>query len=197
MSKIQSWLIATLVLIALVLIGWNLSSVNDDSSSSIVDDGHPTYQTQEAVTFVYDPEGKLVYKLVADDVKNFADTKLTWFTKPVLTTYDPNSPSENPTATWTVSSVKAKLTNDRMLYLYGDVRVNSLTEASQLQQIKTDNATVNLTTQDIASDDQVTITGIGLQSVGMKMRGNLRNKTAELIEKVTTQYEIPHEQPNP
>ncbi|PHM39748.1 LPS export ABC transporter periplasmic protein LptC [Xenorhabdus mauleonii] len=197
MSKIQSWLIAALVLIALVLIGWNLSSVNDDSSSSIVDDGHPTYQTQEAVTFVYDPEGKLVYKLVADDVKNFADTKLTWFTKPVLTTYDPNSPSENPTATWTVSSVKAKLTNDKMLYLYGDVRVNSLTEASQLQQIKTDNATVNLTTQDIASDDRVTITGIGLQSVGMKMRGNLRNKTAELIEKVTTQYEIPHEQPNP
>ncbi|WP_237386546.1 LPS export ABC transporter periplasmic protein LptC [Xenorhabdus sp. Sc-CR9] len=197
MSKIQSWLIAILGLIALALIGWNLSNVNDDSSSSIVDDGYPTYQTQEAVTFVHDPEGKLLYKLVADDVKNFADTKLTWFTKPVLTTYDSNNPSDSRKATWTVSADKARLTNDNMLYLYGNVLVNSLNDASQLQKITTDNATVNLTTQDVASDDQVTLTGVGLKSVGMKMRGNLRNKTAELIEKVTTRYEIPHEQPNP
>ncbi|CAM3306473.1 Lipopolysaccharide export system protein lptC [Xenorhabdus nematophila F1] len=197
MSKIQSWLIAILALIALALIGWHLSNVNDDSSSSIVDDGYPTYQTQEAVTFVYDPEGKLAYKLVADDVKNFADTKLTWFTKPVLTTYDPNSLSGTLKDTWAVSADKAKLTNDQMLYLYGNVLVNSLNNASQLQKITTDNATVNLTTQDVASDDQVTLIGIDIKSVGMKMRGNLRNKTAELIEKVTTQYEIPHEQPNP
>ncbi|MBI6549200.1 LPS export ABC transporter periplasmic protein LptC [Xenorhabdus lircayensis] len=197
MSKIQSWLIAILVLIALALIGWNLSNVNDDTSSPIVDDGYPTYQTQEAITFVYDPEGKLAYKLVADDVKNYAETKLTWFTKPVLTTFDPNGTPGAPTATWTVRANKAKLTDDKMLYLYGDAQVESLTDASQLQRITTDNATVNLITQDVASDDQVTLIGVGLKSVGMKMRGNLRNKTAELIEKVTTQYEIPHEQPNP
>ncbi|KMJ44907.1 lipopolysaccharide transporter [Xenorhabdus khoisanae] len=197
MSKIQSWLIATLILIALALIGWNLSNVNDDTSSTIVDDGYPTYQTQKAITFVYDPEGKLVYKLVSDDVKNYAETKLTWFTKPVLTTFDPNSIPETPTPTWTVHSNKAKLTNDKMLYLYGDVQVDSLSDASQLQRITTDNATVNLTTQDVASDDQATLIGIDIKSVGMKMRGNLRNKTAELIEKVTTRYEIPHEQPNP
>ncbi|OTA19286.1 LPS export ABC transporter periplasmic protein LptC [Xenorhabdus beddingii] len=197
MSKIQSWLIAILVLIALALIGWNLSHVNDDTSSPVVDDGYPTYQTREATTFVYDPEGKLVYKLVADDVKNYATTKLTWFTNPVLTTFDPNSHPGTPVDTWTVRANQAKLTNDKMLYLYGDVQVDSLTDASQLQRITTDNATVNLTTQDVASDDQVTLTGVGIKSVGMKMRGNLRNKTAELIEKVTTHYEIPHEQPNP
>ncbi|MBD2796438.1 LPS export ABC transporter periplasmic protein LptC [Xenorhabdus sp. 18] len=197
MSKIQSWLITILALIALALIGWNLSNVNDDTSSAIVDDGYPTYQTQEAVTFVYDPAGKLTYKLVADDVKNYTETKLTWFTNPVLTTFDPNSAPGTPIATWTVRANKAKLTHDQMLYLYGDVQVDSLTDASQLQRITTDNATVNLTTQDVASDDRVTLIGVGLKSVGMKMRGNLRNKTAELIEKVTTQYEIPHEQPNP
>ncbi|CDG19215.1 MULTISPECIES: LPS export ABC transporter periplasmic protein LptC [Xenorhabdus] len=197
MSKIQSWLITILALIALALIGWNLSNVNDDTSSAIVDDGYPTYQTQEAVTFVYDPAGKLTYKLVADDVKNYTETKLTWFTNPVLTTFDPNGAPGTPIATWTVRANKAKLTHDQMLYLYGDVQVDSLTDASQLQRITTDNATVNLTTQDVASDDRVTLIGVGLKSVGMKMRGNLRNKTAELIEKVTTQYEIPHEQPNP
>ncbi|MDX7990602.1 LPS export ABC transporter periplasmic protein LptC [Xenorhabdus sp. Reich] len=197
MRKLQSWLIAILVLIALALIGWNLSNVNDDTSSPIVDDGYPTYQTQKAINFVYDPEGKLVYKLVADDVKSYTETKITWFTKPVLTTFAPDSTTGATEPTWTVRANKAKLTNDQMLYLYGDVQLDSLNDASQLQKITTDNATVNLTTQDIASDDQVTITGIDLKSVGMKMRGNLRDKTAELIEKVTTRYEIPHEQPNP
>ncbi|OTA17514.1 LPS export ABC transporter periplasmic protein LptC [Xenorhabdus vietnamensis] len=197
MSKIQLWLITILALIALALIGWNLSNVNDDVSSPIVDDGYPTYQTKEAVTFVYDPAGKLTYKLDADDVKNYTETKLTWFTNPVLTTFDLNAPTGTQTATWIVRANKAKLTKDQMLYLYGDVQVNSQIDASQLQQIITDNATVNLTTQDVASDDQVTLTGIDLKSVGMKMRGNLRNKTAELIEKVSTRYEIPHEQTNP
>jgi lipopolysaccharide export system protein LptC len=71
------------------------------------------------------------------------------------------------------------------------VQADSLTpETSQLQRIKTDNARVNLTTQDVASDDEVTLYGTGFTSNGMKMRGNLRDKTAELIEKVTTSYEI-------
>ncbi|CDL82427.1 LPS export ABC transporter periplasmic protein LptC [Xenorhabdus szentirmaii] len=197
MSKLQSWLIAILTLIVLALAGWNLSNTNDDDSSDIVEDGHPTYQTQEAISFIYDPEGKLAYELVADDVKNYAETKLTWFTNPVLTTFAPDNVSETPPATWKIRADKAKLTNDRMLYLYGNVRVDSQIKTSQLQRIMTNDATVNLVTQDVSADDKVTISGIGLKSVGMKMRGNLREKTAELIEKVTTQYEISHEQPNP
>ncbi|MEX0445870.1 LPS export ABC transporter periplasmic protein LptC [Xenorhabdus sp. SGI246] len=197
MSRTQSWLIAILTLIVLALIGWNLSNSNQDTSSPILDDSYPTYQTEEAITFVYDPGGKLAYKLVADDVKNYTETKLTWFTKPVLTTFDANSSSTSPKPTWTVRANKAKLTHDDMLYLYGDVQVDSLNNTSQLQKITTDNATVNLVTQDVASDDKVTLEGVGLQSVGMRMRGNLRDKTAELIEKVSTRYEIPHEEPNP
>ena len=77
-----------------------------------------------------------------------------------------------------------------MLYLYGHVEVDSLTPDAQLQKIKTDNARVNLITQDVSSDDEVTLFGVGFTSNGMKMRGNLRDKTAELIEKVKTSYEI-------
>ncbi|MBS9430040.1 LPS export ABC transporter periplasmic protein LptC [Photorhabdus akhurstii] len=192
MDRIKSWLVITLVLIILALIGWNLSDSDETKSSSATDNSQPTYQSQDTITFVYDPTGKLTYKLVADDVQNYAESKLTWFTKPVLITYDSNA-----IATWTVRANKAKLTNDRMLYLYGDVQVDSLTNTSQLQRITTDNAIINLVTQDVSSDDQVTLIGVGLKSVGMKMRGNLRNKTAELIEKVNTYYEIQHEKQNP
>ena len=193
MSKFKLWLIIILALIVLGLLGWNLSGTRmGDGDGEIVEDGTPTYKTKASSTLVYEPTGLLAYKLNADDVQNFAQEKITWFTNPVLTTYDPDK-----TATWTVSSKRAKLTNDRMLYLYGDVRINSLTADTQLQQITTENAEVNLITQDVRSDDKVTILGTGLHSVGMQMRGNLRHRNAELIKDVETYYEIPNESKHP
>ncbi len=113
---------------------------------------------------------------------------MSWFENPVMTTYD-----ENKIPTWSVRADKAKLTKDRMLYLYGHVEVNSLTQQAQIDRIKTDNAVVNLVTQDVTSEDQVTLYGRSFNSTGMKLRGNLRKKTAELIEKVKTSYEIQNE----
>jgi lipopolysaccharide export system protein LptC len=138
---------------------------------------------------VYNPTGALGYKLVSDKVTYFAADEISWFDNPVMTTYDVNK-----VATWSVRADKAKLTKDRMLYLYGNVVVNSLTQDSQLERILTDNAQVNLVTQDVTSDDQVTLFGRSFNSTGMKMRGNLRTKHAELLEKVKTSYEIQNEQ---
>ncbi|RCU35099.1 LPS export ABC transporter periplasmic protein LptC, partial [Acinetobacter baumannii] len=52
-------------------------------------------------------------------------------------------------------------------------------------------------TQDVTSDDMVTLYGTTFNSSGLKMRGNLRSKNAELIEKVRTSYEIQNKQPQP
>lgn len=188
MNKLKSWFTLILAIIALGLIGWNYTNNTEFGDGEIVDDGQPTYQSKSSISFVYEPTGILGYKLVADDVKNYAQQKFTWFTNPVLTTYSPTGD-----ATWTVRANKAKLTNSKMLYLYGDVQIDSLSDDSQLQRISTDNAVANLDTQDVSSDDEVTIIGVGLKSVGLKMRGNLREKRAELIEKVNTYYEIPNE----
>ncbi|MGP1954718.1 MAG: LPS export ABC transporter periplasmic protein LptC, partial [Arsenophonus sp. NC-QC1-MAG3] len=128
-------------------------------------------------------------KLITDETYYFSNNKISWFINPVLTTYNINS-----IPTWTVRANKAKLTNDNMLYLYGNVQINSLNPTSDLQQILTENAIVNLTTQDVSSDDKVTVIGIGLCSVSMKMRGNMIRHTAELIEDVKTYYEIPNQQ---
>ncbi|KQN60789.1 MULTISPECIES: LPS export ABC transporter periplasmic protein LptC [Rahnella] len=185
MNKTRLWIILVLTAIVLILIGWSLSDNTDDAPQA-VNDQEPTYQSSHTVTMVYDPLGSLTYKLVSDQVKYYTTDQVTWFTNPVATMYD-----KNKVPTWVLRSDKAKMTQDKMLYLYGHVQADSLTpETSQLQRIKTDNAQVNLTTQDVASDDEVTLYGTGFTSNGMKMRGNLRDKTAELIEKVTTSYEI-------
>ncbi|RLR18092.1 LPS export ABC transporter periplasmic protein LptC, partial [Sodalis-like symbiont of Bactericera trigonica] len=179
MSKTKRWTTVLLGLLVLVLIGWNLAYTDTAPSQTPVNAGEPTYQSEYTTTVVYNPAGGLNYKLLADHVDHFAEQESTWFTRPVATTFD-----ESKVPTWTVKADKAKLTQDRMLYLYGHVQVDSLTDASQLKRITTDNAVVNLVTQDVSSDDEVTLYGTGFNSTGMKMRGNLRNKTAELIEKV-------------
>lgn len=188
MSKTRRWITLILALIAIVLIGWNLTASDDDAAKK-TDNNEPTYMSDNSHTVVYNPEGALSYKLVSDKVTYFSADAVSWFDNPVMITYD-----ENKVPTWSVRSDKAKLTNDRMLYLYGHVEVNSLTKDSELERIKTDNAQINLTTQDVTSDDQVTLYGRSFNSTGMKMRGNLRKKTAELIEKVKTSYEIQNEQ---
>ncbi|GKX56469.1 lipopolysaccharide export system protein LptC [Leminorella grimontii] len=185
MSKLKTVITVLLTLAVLGLIGWNLADKEDAQSIVPPDDKEPTYQSQQMITIVYNPEGLLNYKLTAEDVKYYAKPEDTWFTSPVMIVFD-----KEQVAIWSIRANRAKLTKSRMLYLYGDVEVNSLTATSQLEKIKTDNADINLTTQDISSDDRVTLYGASFTSEGMKMRGNLRSKTAKLIEKVKTYYEV-------
>jgi lipopolysaccharide export system protein LptC len=191
MSKTRRWVIILLSLLVLVLIGFNLVD-KDTVAPPTVNSNEPTYQSEHSTTLAYSPEGALNYKLVAEHVEYFSDTAVSWFTNPVMTQYD-----ENKVATWSLRADRAKLTNDRMLYLYGNVVLTALAPDSQLRKITTDNAQVNLVTQDVASDDKVTLYGTSFNSSGLKMRGNLRSKNAELIEKVRTSYEIQNKQTQP
>lgn len=191
MSKTRRWVIIVLGLAVLVLIGLNLAD-KDSGNQLVINSSDPTYKSEHTDTSVYSPEGALNYRLIAEHVEYFSDQAITWFTQPVLTTFDVNK-----VPNWSIKADKAKLTNDRMLYLYGHVEINALTEDSQLRKITTDNAQVNLITQDVSSDDLVTLYGTTFNSSGLKMRGNLRSKNAELIEKVRTSYEIQNKQTQP
>lgn len=191
MSKTKRWVIIILAIVAIILIGINVAD-DDTVASAPIDSNEPTYTSEHATTLVYSPDGRLNYKLVTEQVKYFTEDATSWFTQPILTQYD-----ENSVATWQIRADRAKLTDSRMLYLYGNVVVTALTPDSQLRKITTDNAQVNLTNQDISSDDLVTLYGTNFNSSGMKMRGNLRSKTAQLIEKVKTSYEIQTQQTQP
>ncbi|WP_457913844.1 LPS export ABC transporter periplasmic protein LptC [Candidatus Gillettellia adelgis] len=185
MSKITRWLTLLLAIIMLTLIGWNIADVNNDTTLHTTNNKTPTYQSQCTNTVVYDSNGQLSYKLIAKNMQYYATSKITWFTEPVVILFN-----KNTLATWSIYADRAKLTNHHRLYLYGHVKVNSLIASLQLKKIKTDNAQVNLRTQDVSSNDKVIFYGTHFTSSGMKMHGNLREKTAELINKVQTTYEI-------
>ena len=175
MSKARRWVIIVLSLAVLVMIGINMAE-KDDTAQVVVNNNDPTYKSEHTDTLVYNPEGALSYRLIAQHVEYYSDQAVSWFTQPVLTTFD-----KDKIPTWSVKADK----------------VNALVPDSQLRRITTDNAQINLVTQDVTSEDLVTLYGTTFNSSGLKMRGNLRSKNAELIEKVRTSYEIQNKQTQP
>ncbi len=92
-----------MTVIVLALIGWNMTDFSDETTRP-VNDQDPTYQSQHTVTVVYNPAGKLNYKLVAEDAKYYTAGELSWFTQPVMTLFDEN-------AVATVSSRRSRQTD--------------------------------------------------------------------------------------
>lgn len=89
MSKTRRWVIILLSLLALILIGLNLANT-DDTAQPEVNPNDPTYKSEHTDTVVYSPEGALSYRLIAEHVEYFSDQEVSWFTKPVMTTFDTN-----------------------------------------------------------------------------------------------------------
>ncbi|VAX76340.1 Lipopolysaccharide export system protein LptC [Serratia symbiotica] len=185
MSQPKFWITLLLTVILLALISWNIADFSDKTVLYVGHNQEPTYRSEHIVSMVYSPGGKLSYKLLAADVTYYNTGALTWFSQPVITLFN-----KDIQATWSVCADHAKLTKERMLYLYGHVEVDSLRTTSQLEKIKTDHVQIDLMTQDVYADRQVMLYGINFTSNGMKMSGNLLAETAELMGKVQTKYEI-------
>lgn len=147
----------------------------------------PIYQSDRMETTIYDPLGNLSYKIIADNVKHFEDSGETRFQSPNITLYN-----QDNLITWHILANKATLTRDKLLYLNDKVILKNVLPDAQLQRILTDNAKVDLTTQVVTSDDQVTIEGTSFTSTGTGLLGNLRNKTADILENVKTYYNAPN-----
>lgn len=143
----------------------------------------PIYQSDAMVTNVYDLSGEISYKIESAHVKYFDNSDYTEFDLPNVTLYD-----ENHVTTWKIKAKKATLTNDKLIYLYQDVQLDNLVPDAQLQQVKTDNALVNLNTQHVTSKDPVFLKGIGFYSTGIGLDGDLQAKTADILENIKTYY---------
>lgn len=102
MSKARRWVIIVLSLAVLVMIGINMAE-KDDTAQVVVNNNDPTYKSEHTDTLVYNPEGALSYRLIAQHVEYYSDQAVSWFTQPVLTTFD-----KDKIPTWSVKADKAK-----------------------------------------------------------------------------------------
>ncbi|MWN04958.1 lipopolysaccharide export system protein LptC [Gilliamella bombicola] len=177
-------LICLLLLIAVIGVYYNYQKGDGVASQSTQDiSDKPIYQSDEMLTDIYDLSGELVYKIESSHVRHYDDSDNTEFDLPNFTIYD-----QQNVATWHIKAKKATLTSNKFLYLYHDVQLDNLTQEAQLKQVKTDNAVVDLTSQLVTSKDPVIINGVGFYSTGIGLAGDLRAKTANILENVKTYY---------
>ncbi|MGF7452912.1 LPS export ABC transporter periplasmic protein LptC [Mannheimia massilioguelmaensis] len=183
-----------LATIALVLLAWfyTLNQEKPDLTELIKAPESPEYIGEKMETTIFSPTGKKQYLAYSDKVQHYNNDGHTDFVNPVVYVLDIEGENKQ-TQSWKLTAKNAKLTKDNLLYLTGNVIAESLDKLSQLQKIETNQAIVNLKTQDITSDTIVTIQGLNFISSGLKMTGNLKQQIATLQEQVKTHYEINHQ----
>ncbi|WP_392558929.1 LPS export ABC transporter periplasmic protein LptC [Orbus mooreae] len=163
----------------------------EEASSDVVEtidlSTQPLYQSDRMETTIYDPLGNLSYKIIANKVQYFEDTGNTLFQSPDITLYN-----HDIARTWHILANDATLTRDKLLYLNNNVILQNELPDSQLKKIITEHAKVNLKTQVVTSEDAVTIEGTNFTSTGIGLLGNLRSKTADILENVKTYYNTPN-----
>ncbi|HBO38226.1 MAG TPA: LPS export ABC transporter periplasmic protein LptC [Pasteurellaceae bacterium] len=187
---------ALLGVIALVLLAWyySLNQQEDALLAGLIKSKEsPEYIGQKMNTVVYSPTGKKQYLAVAEKVEYYNYDGHTYFTKPLIYLFEIENEKTQQKESWKLSADNAKLTKNNMLYLNGNVIAETLLPESKLQRVETESAVVNLTNQDINSDNAVKINGQNFTSTGLKLSGNLQQQIATLKEQVKTHYEInPH-----
>lgn len=183
---------AVLSVIALGLLAWfyTQNQQNQDLSHLIKKEEQAEYVGKNMNTLVYSPSSSKQYQATAKQVEYFQYEGKTIFIQPDVLLFELTIENNKQTQSWQLRADKAVLTKENMLYLSGNVLAKSLLADSKLQRIETEQAIVNLKTQDITSDQQVKINGLNFTSTGLKLVGNLQQQTAILKEQVKTYYEV-------
>ena len=178
--------------ITLVLLAWYYSLNQDDQqlATLIKKEESPEYIGHKMSTVVYSPTGQKQYLAVSDKVEYYDYDGHTNFERPLVYLFEIENQKTQQKESWKLSADRAILTKDNMLYLKGNVIAETLLPQSKLQRIETEDAKVNLNTQDISSDSTVKINGQNFTSTGLKLTGNLQQQIANLKEQVKTYYEI-------
>ena len=178
--------------ITLVLLAWYYSLNQDDQqlATLIKKEESPEYIGHKMSTVVFSPTGQKQYLAVSDKVEYYDYDGHTNFERPLVYLFEIENQKTQQKESWKLSADRAILTKDNMLYLKGNVIAETLLPQSKLQRIETEDAKVNLNTQDISSDNTVKINGQNFTSTGLKLTGNLQQQIANLKEQVKTYYEI-------
>lgn len=178
-----------LILITLGLASWAYylyqAETPTDLSSLIKKEGAPEYTGRRMETAVYDLQGKAQYFAAANEIKRYESSERTEFIQPSLELFD----KETGAKQWRLTAEHAEITKDKMLYLRGDVKIQSLDPQSRLQRIETAQLNVDLTTQDISSDSIVKSQGMGFTTTGTGLTGNLKKQIATLTKDVKSYIE--------
>ncbi len=144
------------------------------------------YFKLKITTSVYDKSGNLQYEAQADKVENYEETGKVELANPLLNLFGGITSLKE----WQITALDAEIDKNKMLHLVGSVKIDSLNPESKLQHIETEELLVDLNTQDISTDKEIIALGVGFNTKGQGLEGNLKSQVAKLKTNVKTHIEL-------
>ncbi len=176
-----------LIIIVTILATWYFSLQQDSENLAnlIKKEGQPEYVGDKIETSVYDKNGNAQYFAQADEVKNYEETGKIELVNPLLNLFS----EINRLKEWQITASNAEIDKNKMLHLVGNVKIDSLNTTSKLQHIETEELFVDLKNQDVLSNKEVSVLGVGFRTKGTGLNGNLKQQQAILKADVKTHLE--------
>lgn len=175
----------------LLLISGSLAAIyllldnNTELATSNTTTAKPIIYSSNVINSSFTKDGKLNYRLAAEQIEFAIETNQTTFTAPILTVFHNGIKKE-----WLVTANKAILSKSRYIKLSGNVTLRNLNQSLLFNNITTETLDLDLESKDFSTLKPIVLSGENILSSGTGLKGNLKKKAVKILEKVKTKYAI-------
>lgn len=143
----------------------------------------PNYQAVNLRSKIYDEDGRLSHRVVADKMEHYEELAFTVFENPVYTLYLKNGEP------WQLSADEGVWYENNRIKLENNVTLVSLHPQKYINEISAEFMEIDLKDQTLKSDQLVTISGSNFIVTSIGIAGNLASQQYELKEHVKTKFD--------
>jgi lipopolysaccharide export system protein LptC len=172
-----------LLLLAAISYWWHSSS-EDSASITTERELIPDFIAEQLTRTVYDEDGQLSELMQAERMEHYEWLGFTQLEKPVFTLLD-----RAHNLSWQASSVSAVLYPNDKLILDGEVLLQNLTAGDLIDRVQTSYLEMSLHSEQLSTEEEVTIFGSGFFMHGLGMQANLNEQTIFIKHHIRTEYQ--------
>lgn len=150
-------------------------SIDSEAMNDLIPEFTAKFLHQE----LFDSEGNLEQQVFSHKMEHYADLSLTHFKQPEFTIYQDNKPF------WRISAQLGNM-QDGLLLLEGSVTMLQISDNALVNSITTEYLEINLNTNIVSTDNEITIKGENTIIVGKGLIADLERQTLSLVNHVQT-----------
>ncbi|MBD1389890.1 LPS export ABC transporter periplasmic protein LptC [Neiella sp. HB171785] len=181
-------IISVLLLVAALMFNAVMDSGEEPvQESNLWGSYEPDYVAHNLFNRNYDESGRLESTVFAETMESYPDLAMTIFAKPEVTIYDKNT---DKLPTWHVSASEGShYPKQQQLQLRGSVTIRAKDPSSQIQTMTTPFLVLEIESNQMHTDENVTATGLGLLMKGLGLKADLNAEYIQVLQQVESVYE--------